>query len=102
MVTQYLAVLDPLREALVTVGVDQEWGGTGTRRIGASPQGATTPTVYFAKGMGDSTSVICGRFAVTGVIGYQFADAPPRPDNVVTGSCRRIFDPVSAIEGQGL
>lgn len=84
MITQYLAVLDPVREALVTVGVNQEWGGTGTRRIGAPLQGATTPTVYFAKGMGDYDIGYLRPFALTGVIGYQFADAPPRSDNVVT------------------
>ncbi|HXC15141.1 MAG TPA: hypothetical protein VNV39_20175 [Stellaceae bacterium] len=85
MVTQYLAVLDPLREALVSVGVDREWGGTGTRRIGASPQGATTPTIYFAKGMADLDIGYLRPLAVTGSIGYQLADAAPRPDNLLTG-----------------
>ena len=32
MITQYLAILDPPHEALVTLSVDREWGGTGTRR----------------------------------------------------------------------
>ena len=53
MNTQYLAILDPPHEALVTLSVDREWGGTGTRRAVDSPKGATTPTVYFAKGLGD-------------------------------------------------
>jgi hypothetical protein len=48
VVTQYLAILEPAQEGLVTLGVNREWGGTGTRRIGASTKGATTPTVYFA------------------------------------------------------
>jgi hypothetical protein len=85
MVTQYLAILEPAHEALLTLGVNREWGGTGTRRVGASPKGATTPTVYFAKGMGDLDLGYLRPFAVTGSIGYQFADAPPRPDNVLTG-----------------
>jgi hypothetical protein len=84
MVAQYLAVLDPVREALVTLGVNQEWGGTGARRIGALPQGATTPTVYFAKGMGDYDIGYLRPFAVTGVIGYQFADSSPRSDALNT------------------
>ncbi len=83
-VAQYLAVLDPIREALVTLGVAQEWGGTGTRRIGAAPQGATTPTVYFGKGMGDYDIGYLRPFAVTGAIGYQFADSAPRPDALHT------------------
>jgi hypothetical protein len=84
MVTQYLAVLDPVREGLVTLGVNQEWGGTGARRIGAPPQGATTPTVYFAKGMGDYDIGYLRPFAITGAIGYQFADSPPRSDALNT------------------
>ena len=84
-VVQYLAILDPPHEALLTVGVNREWGGTGTRRIGASPKGATTPTIYFAKGMGDLDIGYLRPFAVEGNIGYQFADAPPRPDNLLTG-----------------
>jgi hypothetical protein len=79
-VVQYLAVLDPVREGLVTLGVAQEWGGTGTRRIGAALQGATTPTVYFGKGMGDYDIGYLRPFAVTGAIGYQFADSAPRSD----------------------
>jgi hypothetical protein len=84
MATQYLAVLEPEQEALVTLGVDREWGGIGARRVGASPKGATAPTVYFAKGMGDLDIGYLRPFGVTGNIGYQFADAPPRPDNLLT------------------
>jgi hypothetical protein len=85
MVTQYLAILAPEHEALLTLGVDQEWGGTGTRRVGASPSGATAPTVYFAKGFGDLDIGYLRPFAVEGMIGYQLADAQPRPDNLLTG-----------------
>ena len=85
VVTQYLAVLEPAHEALLTLGVNREWGGTGARRVGASAKGATTPTVYFAKGMGDLDLGYLRPFAVTGSIGYQVADAPPRPDNLLTG-----------------
>jgi hypothetical protein len=85
MVTQYLAILDPVREALVSVEVDREWGGTGARRIGAAPQGATAPTINFAKGMGDLDIGYLRPLAVTGSIAYRFADAAPRPDNLLTG-----------------
>jgi hypothetical protein len=85
MITQYLAILEAEHEGLVTLGVNRQWGGTGTRRIGASPKGATTPTVYFAKGMGDLDIGYLRPFAVTGSIGYQFADAPTRRDNLLTG-----------------
>ena len=85
VVAQYLAILEPAHEALLTLGVNRDWGGTGTRRIGASPKGATAPTVYFAKGLGDLDLGHLRPLAVTGSIGYQFADAPPRPDNLLTG-----------------
>jgi hypothetical protein len=84
-VAQYLAVLDPPHEALLTLGFNREWGGTGAQRVGASPKGATAPTVYFAKGMGDLDIGYLRPLAAEGILGYQFADAPPRPDNLLTG-----------------
>jgi hypothetical protein len=85
VVTQYLAIPEPAQEALVTLGVNRQWGGTGARRIGASTRGATVPTGYFAKGMGDLDLGYLPPLAVTASIGYQFADAPSRPDNLLTG-----------------
>jgi hypothetical protein len=82
---QYLAILDPPHEALVSLGIDRQWGGTGTRRVGASPKGVTAPIVYFAKGLGDLDLDYLRPLAVTGIVGHQFADAPPRPDNLLTG-----------------
>jgi hypothetical protein len=82
---QYLAILDPPHEALVSLGIDRQWGGTGTRRVGASPTGVTAPIVYFAKGLGDLDLGYLRPLAVTGIVGHQFADAPTRPDNLLTG-----------------
>jgi hypothetical protein len=84
-IVQYRAILDPAAESLVSLGIAQEWGGTGTQRVGALPNGATAPTIYFAKGLGDLDIGYLRPFAVTGEIAYQFADAPTRPDNVLTG-----------------
>ena len=52
LLTQYVAILDAGARSVAHARRRPEWGGTGTRRIGASPQGATAPTVYFAKGSG--------------------------------------------------
>jgi hypothetical protein len=60
-------------------------GAAPARQVGASPQGATTPTVYFAKGMGDLDIGYLRPLVVTGSIGHQFADALPRPDHLLTG-----------------
>ncbi len=81
---QYLAVLDPAHELLVSVGAGREWG-TGAQGVGASPSGATTPAVYFGKGLGDLDIPALRPFAVSGTVGYQFADQGTRPDLLVTG-----------------
>ena len=81
---QYLAVLDPAHELLVSVGAGREWG-TGAPRAGASPSGATTPAVYFGKGLGDLDIPALRPLAVSGSVGYQLADQSRRPDLLVTG-----------------
>ena len=84
MALKYLAVLDPEREFLLSLGVDREVGGTGALKVGASPSGATTPTLFFGKGLGDLDIGYLRPLAVTGLIGYQAADQKPRA-NLVTG-----------------
>lgn len=82
---KYLAVVDQPHEFLMTVGVDREWGGTGAQRVGAFAAGATTPRVYFGKGLGDLDIGRLRPLAVTGLVGYQAADAAPRPDVLQAG-----------------
>ncbi len=41
--------------------------------------GATTPRVYFGKGLGDLDIGYLRPLAVAGLVGYQIADLPPRP-----------------------
>lgn len=82
---KYLTINDHAREFLLTLGVNREWGGTGAPRVGAARQGATTPRVYFGKGLGDLDIGYLRPFAVSGFVGYQFADLRPRPDLVTTG-----------------
>jgi hypothetical protein len=81
---KYLVALDPEHEALLSVGVNREWGGSGTSRID-NPKGATTPTVYVARGFGDAAMPLLRPFAVEGTFGYQVSDALPRPDKLETG-----------------
>lgn len=82
---KYLAVVDQPHEFLMTVGVDREFGGTGAQRVGAFASGATTPRLYFGKGLGDLDIGRLRPLAVTGFIGYQAADAAPRPDLLQAG-----------------
>lgn len=82
---QYLALRDPPREFLLTVGVKRGWGGSGAGRVGASRFGATQSTVYFAKGLGDLPIGKLRPLALEGIVGYQLADSAPRPDRAVAG-----------------
>ena len=81
---KYLAIDDPDRELLLTLGVNREWGATGATAI-ASRKGATEPRVYFGKGLGDLDIGYLRPLAVTGFLGYLAADAQPRPDLVRAG-----------------
>jgi hypothetical protein len=82
---KFLAVNDLDHEFLLTLGVDRETGGTGALRVGALPSGATTPRLYFGKGLGDLDIGYLRPLAVTGLTGMQIADAAPRPDLVTNG-----------------
>jgi len=72
-------------EAILTLGVNREWGGTGAAHVGASSFGATEPRVYFGKGFGDLDIGYLRPFALEGFVGYQVADGTPRPNLWDTG-----------------
>jgi len=59
-------------EALISLGVDAEVGGTGSRRVDADRFSTITPTVFFGKGLGDLPDSVAflRPFAVTGLVGY--------------------------------
>src|SRR5712691_11341498 len=82
---KYLAIDDQPREFLLTLGVDREFGGTGAARVGAFSSGATTPRLYMAKGLGDLEIGLLRPLAFGTLIGYQIADAAPRPSLVTPG-----------------
>jgi hypothetical protein len=82
---KYEVIDDQPHEAILTLGVNREWGGSGAAQIGSSQLGATEPRVYFGKGMGDLNIGYLRPFAVEGFVGYQVADGSPRPDLWDTG-----------------
>jgi hypothetical protein len=65
--------LNAPHEAIVSIGVDAEIGGSGSQSVGASPTSTLTPTVFFGKGFGDLPAGFDGLrpFAVTGTIGVD-------------------------------
>ena len=85
---QYEAVLDGPHEFLFSVGVDRQFSGTGAARVQPrrfSGVGATTPTIYFGKGLGDLDIGYLRPLAIAGTFGYLIADKSPRPDVATAG-----------------
>src|SRR5262245_45389568 len=83
---KYEAILDPPREFLFSIGAAHEFGGTGTRRVGALSNGATrVPTLFFAKGLGDLPIGYLRPLALQGFTTYQLSSGSPRPDNFIAG-----------------
>jgi hypothetical protein len=83
---KYEAILDPEHEFLFSIGTAHEFGGTGTRRVGAPENGATlVPTTFFAKGMGDLPIGYFRPLGLQGFATYQLSSGAPRPDNFLAG-----------------
>lgn len=71
---KYQVLIDAPHEFIFTVGVQREFGRTGTYHTGADQYGATAPTAYFGKGLGDLPVQAIRPFAVTGELSYSIAD----------------------------
>jgi hypothetical protein len=67
------------------LGLDRETGGTGAFRVGASSAGATTPQLYFGKGLGDFDIGYLRPLAITTCSAVQLADSASRPDTLNNG-----------------
>ncbi|HZP87897.1 MAG TPA: hypothetical protein VFB54_13865 [Burkholderiales bacterium] len=63
-----------VREAIVSVGIDWDVGGSGAKRIGAESFSTITPGLFFGKGFGDlpSEARLLRPLALTGSIGVAF------------------------------
>jgi hypothetical protein len=64
-------------ETALSLGVQREFGGTGTSQVGAEGIGFTTPTLYAAKGFGDLPDDMrwLRPLAMTGTFGIKVPDA---------------------------
>jgi hypothetical protein len=83
---KYRALLDAPHEFFFTAAVDREFGDSGARASGATRQGSTMPTVYFAKGLGDLDIGYLRPLGVVGMARYQISDGAPRADRVLVGA----------------
>jgi hypothetical protein len=71
------------REAIASVGVDWDIGGTGARSIGAESFSTVTPAIFVGKGFGDlpDAARFLRPFAVTGQLGLS---VPSRSSTTTT------------------
>ncbi len=61
-------------EFVASLGVIREFGGSGTTHTGGDRFGATSPTGYFGKGLGDLPIGLLRPLAITGELSYTVAD----------------------------
>jgi hypothetical protein len=71
---KYQAYVNPEHEFLLALGVIREFPRTGSPVLGNDDVGTTTPTLYWGKGLGDLPVGLLRPLAITGTIGYQYAD----------------------------
>lgn len=71
---KYQVYVNPEHEFMASVGVDRDFGRTGTLAIGADTVSTTTPSVTFGKGLGDLPIGVFRPLAVTGQFGYAISE----------------------------
>ena len=78
---KYLVYVNPVHEFMLSVGILDEIGGSGSKAIGTS-YSTYTPTVYAGKGFGDLPDALgwLKPFAVTGTVGQQYASDSSVPN----------------------
>ncbi len=71
---KYQVVTSDAHEAVLSIGISDEIGGTGSARVGAEPFSTITPRLFFGRGLGDLPDSVgfLRPIAVTGVVGPSF------------------------------
>lgn len=71
---KYQFLTSDAHEMILSVGVSDEIGGTGSGRAGAEPFSKVSPTFFFGKGLGDLPESVwfLRPLAITGAIGPSF------------------------------
>jgi hypothetical protein len=74
-------------EAIVAIGLETEFGNTGSQRLGAANFTTLAPKLYFGKGMGDLPDSLGGLrpFAITGTIDNTFPLRTAEPNALEWG-----------------
>jgi hypothetical protein len=71
---KYLFLKDAESQLVMSAALDIEWGGTGSRAVGAEPFTTLTPTLFAGKGFGllPEPMKLLRPFGVTAQVGYSF------------------------------
>ncbi len=82
---KYQLYQDAERESILSVGVDWDIGGSGSKRVGAEPFSTFTPALFFGKGFGDlpQEARYLRPLALTGQLGIGL---PTRSSTTTVGS----------------
>jgi hypothetical protein len=82
---KYQFLLNAPHEAVASLGVITEVGGTGARQVGAVPFATYTPSLWFGKGAGDLPESLnwARPFALTGRVGYGITSSKKTRSPVV-------------------
>jgi hypothetical protein len=70
---KYRVFKNPEHEFVMSVGLNVEWGGTGSSSVGAEAFNHYAPNLYFGKGLGDLPDTLSWLrpVAITGQVGYS-------------------------------
>jgi hypothetical protein len=71
---KYQFLTSDAHEAILSIGISDEIGGTGSSRVGAESFSTISPTFFFGKGFGDlpQSMGILRPLAITGAVGPSF------------------------------
>jgi hypothetical protein len=74
VIAKYQLWQNDAHEAIVSVGLETDFGGTGTSNVGSEDFNTYSPTIYFGKGFGDlpDSLAVLKPFAVTGTLANTF------------------------------
>ncbi|MGA2230173.1 MAG: hypothetical protein ABSH22_04540 [Tepidisphaeraceae bacterium] len=87
VITKYQLWQNDEHEAIISVGLETDFGGTGTSNVGSENFNTYSPTFYFGKGFGDlpDSLGVLKPFAITGVLANTFPNKDDDPNQFQWG-----------------
>lgn len=84
---KYELWINPEHEAIVSIGLESDIGGTGGSQVGADSFSTFAPKIYFGKGFGDLPDTLGGLrpFALTGELAQTFPTEAANPNTFQWG-----------------